>query len=165
MNTITEPTIIPLTDEPEIQNYLNRFGNAIAERPEAFATLLETLGEAATRETLDLRAEERAALPISISDEELITNFFKYRYDRESEFDEATEDAMATDPVYKDLLERHLNTHSINSQVGPMKHEVVANPKAEDVRNATRRARLAFFIARTLQYQRQPHPVRLSSAV
>lgn len=164
MDTINEPAIIPLTDEPETQNYLNRLSTAIAERPEDFAALLETLGEAATKRTLDLRSDERRTVPIAVTDEDLIVGFFKHRFDMESEYDDDTEKAMKTDKQYTELLDQHLNTHSINSQLGPMKHEVVANPNADTARNAARRARLAFFISRAIAYQQQTRPERLPSA-
>lgn len=143
--------------------YIDR---SIRDNPEAFHRALTRLGETATAGTLALTAIDTELTTLEQGASGLLTKFFSKRLDLGVEFDEDTEDALAQDPDHRQLIEKHRQLRSINSQQGPMKHEVVANPLAEPTRDAVRRSRMAFFIARTLDYQLQKQPEqKLPSAV
>jgi hypothetical protein len=85
----------------------------------------------------------------------LLVNFFKERLDHGTEFDDATEDALAADPAHRELIQRHRDAHNILIKLGEMTHASVENPNAAPARDAVRRSRMATFIARTYEYQRR----------
>ncbi len=136
----------------------------IRDNPEAFQTALQRLGETATAGTLQLGAIDTELTTLEQGASGLLTKFFSKRLDLEIEFDEDTEKALRTDKNHKNLIDTHRKIRSVHSQLGPMKHEIVANPAAEPARDAIRRSRIAFFIARTISYQAEHDPVELPSA-
>src|SRR6266568_1931598 len=121
MTRITsEPKIQSLTNEPAVEGFIERFDAAIAERPAAFATALETLGAAATAQTVAIEDEEHSTTHLAVSEEAMIVAYFKHRYDRYVEYDEATEKAIDKDAGYKELLAKHLDQKSVPVMTGKM---------------------------------------------
>ncbi len=128
---------------------------SIRDNPEAFQKALNRLGDAATAGTLDLSAIDTELTTLEQGASGLLTKLFSKRYDMQIEYDDATEQALAADKGHRELLEKHRNIKSINSTIGPMKHEIVANPAAEPARDAVRRSRVAFYLARAIELQPQ----------
>jgi len=160
----SEPTFVLLSDDPGIQGYIERFGAAIAERPAAFATALEKLGEAATAATVNLTAENDGALHLAVTEEDLITTYFARRFDRYIEYDPDTERGLNEDADFQALLTKHLATSNSLAKTGKMTTVHTGAPDAEAKRNAVRRASLAYFISRTALWQARQPSDRLPSA-
>jgi hypothetical protein len=157
---MAEPTNIPHfviegdpTEPGSTAERVRYIEGSIRDNPEAFQHALERLGEAATAGTLDLSAIDTELTTLEQGASGLITKFFSQRYDMDIEYDKDTEDALAADPSHAGLLQKHHDVRSINSGAGVMKRELLPNPAAEPLRDAVRRSRLAFYLARTLALQ------------
>jgi hypothetical protein len=146
-----------LGEEPANEEQVRQLEHRIGENPEAFRRALRILGESATAGTMSLgetEAESEASTP-GQSPRELLVNLFSRRLDLEIEFDDATEDALAADPVHRELMQAHRETQDILVARTKMDHFNRENPNAAPARDAVRRSRVGFFIARTIEYQRQ----------
>jgi hypothetical protein len=149
-----------LDEEPaneEQVRQVRQLEHRIGENPEAFRRALRLLGESATAGTMSL-GEAETKSKSSIPDQSprgLLVNLFSRRLDLEIEFDDATENALAANPEHRALIDVHKDTHNILYKVGEMTHKSVDNPNAAPARDAVRRSRVGFFIARTIEYQRQ----------
>jgi hypothetical protein len=157
----SEPTIQAdaedqhVQENPVIQEFIDHLQTSIAEHPKRFADALFVLGAAATTESIAIKdvRYEAGKLPITAAD--LIVGYFSKRFDRFALYDPETESALSSDESFKELRDKHLTLTGKMVMTGKMSNKNIANPSAENARNAARRATLDFFITRRLAWAAQ----------
>lgn len=127
----------------------------IADNPQVFQDAFTTLGTSATSGSHELHDEDNLTRSAVRKPEKLIEEYFTKRDDLETEFDEATDEAIYTSPEFKKLQETVNKKKSITRRVGAMKSEIVPNAEAEPARNAVRRYIFGEYLGRAVMWSEQ----------
>jgi hypothetical protein len=139
---------------------------SIHRSPEAFEAALGSLGHLATEDVVSLADIDTIVPTATRKPDALTKEFLGNRYDLASEYDEATEAALAKDPQYQKLLATVRSKGSITVRKGKMSSQTRANPEADAARDAFRRYRFGAYLARVIEHKKAEAPSSdLSSAV
>ena len=85
----------------------------------------------------------------------VVAEYFEQRYDDSVSFDLATEEALKTDKVMENLLEKRRGATSDRVQTGKMTSHMRPNAEAPGIRDELRKYRLSFYIGQILAQQEQ----------
>ncbi len=123
----------------------------IFERPEAYRTAL-TIGS--------VLMNTEAKIEDNVVDGDVLKklqNFFGYRHDRDIDFDDASETALASDEAHRKLISMsRINTNQRNQSTKRGTNTgFEVNVEAEAIRDTIRQNRLAFFVGRVITYKSQ----------
>lgn len=153
-SAIESPKLIPDTTDPKVDHYIKTLDRRIRRDPEAFSSALSVVGEAATTASINISELGEQETVISTTPEKLLIGYFSGRLDYESNFDEASERALRSDPIHTQLRDKHTsmqNTHKQTHMPGSSSKE--PDPEASEARDAVRRHRMAFFVARVAAWK------------
>lgn len=126
---------------------------SIHRSPEAFEAALGDLGHLATADVVGL-ADIDTIVPTATRKLDALTKeYLGNRYDLKSEYDEATEDALAKDKHYQELLDAVRSKRTITVRKGQMSSETRANPDADKARDELRRYRFGVYLSRVVTYK------------
>lgn len=146
-----QPRIIvdPAADA-SIARRIATIDRAIDRKPEDFLSAITALGEQATASVIELGDMEQRVPTATRKPAELIKEFLGNRYDLNSEFDDATEAALASDETYRTMVRDLQSKKTISVKKGKMSTINRANPEADAARDALRRYRLQFYLGRVV---------------
>lgn len=137
--------------DPVVTGFIQAFEDRCLHSPEAMLTALNRLGAAATADTVslkDLRQTGRPELPTALdgtmSETDIITSYFSYRFSETHGFDPRTEDRLDKDEQFARLLRAHKRQHNESRQHS--KSKATESHTALDARDAIRRYRLLGFL-------------------
>jgi len=146
-------------DEAQVR-YIER---KIWEDPVVFQRALQYLGRTAAAGGLEVGELDTDLSTAEQGASYLLATFFFNRWDQTG-FDDATEDALAADPKHRQLIREHTETQDIKLALSPMNHTTRENPNAARARDAVRRSRVGYYIARVYKYQREQQQAALPAA-
>lgn len=163
----------PETDRPQIivdgsadaaiSRRIHAIDRSIHRSPEAFEAALKDLGHLATENVVGLADIDTIVPTASRKPDALTKEYLDNRYDLSSEYDEATEEALAQDEQYQQLLDAVRSKRAITVRKGQMSSETRSNPEADQARDELRRYRFGAYLSRVVAYKSRISS--LSSAV
>ncbi len=139
--------------DPLIAKRIHMIDRAIHRSPERFQESVDNLGELATSQVIEIGDIDKRIVTATRKPDELITEFLNNRYDRDSVFDDATEEALAEDETAAELLAVMRSKTSQIISAGIMKKISRQNMDAPAARDEFRRYRLGFYIKRVIALQ------------
>lgn len=116
---------------------------------------LDLIGEAATSQTVDVLDRGNGVRSLRRKPADLISEFFRERYDLDSEYDETTEQLIATDPEFRQLLNTMRSKQPERLQTGSMSSKSRPNKEAVPLRDQIRRKRLEIYLGQVTSYNNQ----------
>jgi hypothetical protein len=146
--------VLPGTDQAIAQR-INTIDRAIQRSPETFVAAFQELGALATDNVIEVADMEKRLPTASRAPAKLIKEFLNNRYDRDSEFDDKTEDALASDATYQTLVDDVRSKKSVTVKTGQMSSVIRPNQGAEESRDSLRRYRFGFYLGRVATYKTQ----------
>ncbi len=142
--------------------YLDR---RIHEDPQTFVMAFNLVGRSITHETVPALSRQSAVRSLKRRPADLILEYFKSRYDLDSNLDPETERAIDEDPENKVLIAAFRTKRAERVKVGEMK--TVAHSHAEeavDASNAVRRSRFGIYLGRVAAYNASLAETRIQIA-
>lgn len=143
---------------------LKSLQQSIARRPETFLRAFTELDEEATADSYGIKDEEILTRTVSREPKNLIKEYFQKRDDRRVEFDDASEEAIYTNPEFKRLSDISKSKTSSSVKVGAMRTEIRANPEARKASDDVRRHIFGQYIGRVVLWKEQQQEKRHSRA-
>jgi len=153
---LIRPSMIVAPDTAEnVAKRISAIDSRIHRSPEAFVMSLMVIGEAAVSHTVDYRDRGDSVINLKKKPADLIIEFFRNRYDLDSEFDAATEESIKNDPTHQGLMSNMKSQTGVRIQTGVMKSENRPSEEAVPARDLVRVQRLSLYLGRVADYQEQ----------
>lgn len=151
---ITRPSMIIASGTAEnVAKRISAINRRIHRSPEAFVMSLMVLGEAVVSHTVDYRDRGDSVINLKKKPADLLIEFFRNRYDLDSEFDSATEESIKNDPTHQALMANMKSHTGVRIQTGVMKSENRPSEEAVPARDLVRVQRLSLYLGRVAEYQ------------
>jgi len=153
---LARPSIIVSENAPlGIRRRITDIDARIHKNPELFAMSLKLIGELATSQTVEIGDRGDSIRNLSRKPADLIIEFFRNRYDIDSDYDETTESSIAADPSYRQLVANMRSKTPERIQTGQMTSHIRPNLEAVPARDLVRRSRFGIYLGRVATYQNQ----------
>lgn len=127
----------------------------IRDNPDVYQRALEVLAATAETKPLDSYTPSEAGSGDTSEAERLLAEYFKKRYDKDVEFDEATERAISQDTQHTSRLQQSARATGYSVTTGVMSHTQRTHPDAERLRDRARISRLASYVALVIGWQEE----------
>ena len=154
---LDQPKIIISKDSsPDHSRRIAYIDGRIHENPELFRKALQKVGEVATSQTVEFGGRGESVRELLQEPADLIIEFFRNRYDVDSEYDDATEQVIASDPDHRLLVENMRSKTSDRLQTSVMSSKSRPNQEAIPARDLVRLSRFDHYLGQvTLHNQQQ----------
>ena len=153
---VTKPSIIVSQDVSlATSKRITYIDGRIHENPESFVESLQKIGKVATDQTVEIGNRGTIVRNLRRKPADLITEFFKDRYDLDSEYDKTTEGLIAADSDYQQLVAAMRSKTSDRIQTGTMKSENRPSVEAAPARDLARLKRFGIYLGRVTLYHDQ----------
>lgn len=139
--------------DPSITRRIEVIERSIERNPEAFVTAFRELGAQATDGVIETGDMEKRIPTATRAPAKLIKEFLNNRYDLDSEFDEVTENILATDERHKELVDTVRSKKSYLVKKGQMATEMRVNYEADSARDDLRRYRFGAYLGRVAAFK------------
>jgi hypothetical protein len=155
---ITEQPKLVLDDDAidvDVKLGVRLLNREIHRDPNKFQDALKSLGDLATRDTITLDLRDKQQTTLERNPRDLITEFFKKRWDLEVSYDKATVHAQSTDPGHQELIEEHKALRPEYLRKGVMGSSSRPNKDASSSRDTVRRSLFGIFLSRVVAWDQQ----------
>jgi hypothetical protein len=145
--------VIDATADEEVSVRLRTLERRINENPAEFSSVLTALGDAATKDTIEIDKRNKRQITLKKDPADMLKEYFAQRFDLEMTFDDATEAMLDKDSEYLSLLEDLHHKTSDQMRKGKMGSFIRPNADAPAAREKLRRHRLQFYIGQVVTAQ------------
>ena len=157
---IYEPSVYPAGTPEALGNSeasfcIRAIERGIRDDPESYLHALAAMNTAAEQGTLGSQRPKTWGEGTEPDAEDLLAEYFRRRYDKRVEFDDATEEALRRDRQHTEHLGRSSRATSYVITKGAMSHTQRSHPEAERLRDITRVSRLGHYVSRVLAWQEE----------